>query len=228
MAESRWIAYELHDGLMQWVIGARMHIAALVSSMKQSTSTGGEMPEDLEGRLTQILSYLNQASEEGRQLIRFIEGLAPTDGTVDVIETLETTAAILTRKSRDGRPMISFKRPERPWPELQPQFAWCVVRIIQQAAVNAVRHSQAEHIAIILGGSKQGELCVSVIDDGKGFDPCGEYPGHFGLQSMRQRARENHWDLAIDSQPDGGGTRVVLRIPVQSVARHASDSTATG
>jgi signal transduction histidine kinase len=167
---------------------------------------------------------LNQASEEGRQLIRFIEGLPPTDGTVDVIEALATTAGLLTRKSRDGRPTISFQRPERPWPELQPHFAWSVVRIIQQAAVNAVRHSQAEHIAIILGVNDQGELCVSVIDDGQGFDPEGEYPGHFGLQSMRQRARESHMHLAIDSQPNGGGTRVILRIPVQADARFASDS----
>ena len=32
MTQPRWIAYELHDGLMQWVIGARMHMAALVAA----------------------------------------------------------------------------------------------------------------------------------------------------------------------------------------------------
>lgn len=213
MAESRWIAFELHDGLMQWVIGARMHIAALVASIQQSPSAAGT-PEELEARLTQILSYLNQASEEGRQLIRFVEGLPATDGSVDVVEALAATAEFLERKTRDGRPTITFQRPDRPWPQLPPHFAWNVIRIVQQAAVNAVRHSNAERVALILSEVNDRELCVQINDDGKGFDPSAEYAGHYGLSSMRHRAEEARIDLTIDSQPNGGGTCVSLRIPM--------------
>ena len=214
MAESRWIAYELHDGLLQWVIGARMHMAALISSLQPSAPSSAAPPDDLETRLTQILSYLNQASEEGRQLIRFIEGLPETDGAVDVIETLATTAELLTRKTRDRRPTIRFQPPEQPWPQFQPPLAWAVVRIVQQALVNAVRHSEGDQVAVILGVTTDAELCITVIDDGQGFDPDADFPGHYGLKTMRQRARDAHLRLAIDSQPHGGGTRVTLRIPV--------------
>mgnify|MGYP000683954862 CR=1 FL=1 len=213
MAESRWIAFELHDGLMQWVMGARMHIAALVASMKQAPGGAGT-PEELETRLTQILSYLNQASEEGRQLIRFVEGLPSSDGSVDVVQTLARTAELLGRKTREGRPVITFLPPTRPWPALPPQFAWMIVRIVQQAAMNAVRHSDARRVTLILDRIGDRELSVEVDDDGKGFDPAVDYPGHYGLRSMRQRAREARVELTIDSQPNGGGTRVKLRIPV--------------
>ena len=212
MAESRWIAFELHDGLMQWVIGARMHMAALVASFN-STAAAAETPEELESRLTQILSYLNQASDEGRQLIRFVEGLPPSGDAVDVVETLANTTELLTRKTRDGRPLITFREPAAPWPLLQPHVAWSFVRIVQQAAVNAVRHSQAEHVDVNLSSGDAGELVVDVVDDGIGFDPSIAYPGHYGLESMRQRARESRIHLSIDSQPNRGGTRVQVRMP---------------
>ena len=215
MTESRWIAFELHDGLMQWVIGARMHMAALVASFKAGPN-GADTPEELVARLNQILSYLNQASDEGRQLIRFVEGLPRSGHDVDVVKTLASTTDLLTRKTHQGQPVITFQPPQLAWPLLPPHFAWSIVRIVQQAAVNAVRHSQAQHVDVKLTASGDGELAVDVIDDGLGFDPQVEYPGHYGLQSMRQRAREAHLQLTIDSQPNGGGTRVSLRIPASS------------
>lgn len=213
MSESRWIAFELHDGLMQWVIGARMHIAAMVASLKKNPESD-DASDELASKLTQILSYLNQASEEGRQLIRFLEGLPCADGSVDVVETLATTVDVLGRKTQQGRPALNFCRPEQPWPALPPQFAWTIVRIVQQAAVNAVRHSGAERINLVLGTSPDGQFKVDITDDGRGFDPGAAYPGHYGLSSMRQRAAEAHIDLAIDSRPGGGGSRVSLRFSV--------------
>ncbi len=127
MPEPRWIAYELHDGLLQWVIGARMHMAGLVAAIKEHRQV-----DDLETTLSQVLAYLNQATEDGRQLIRFIEGL--DDGeTVDVVGVLATTCDVLTRKTRDGKPAIEFIPPNRPWPELETEKAWPIVRIVQQA-----------------------------------------------------------------------------------------------
>lgn len=212
MKDTRWIAFELHDGLMQWVIGARMHLAALVASLADKPSA----PGDVEETLRQILTYLNQAADEGRQLMRFVEGL-PEGETIDVVGTLATTCELLERKAIGGRPEICFRCPEQPWPEMPPKLAWTVVRIIQQAAVNAVRHSGAEHLYVTLSGTAEEALSVVVRDDGCGFDPEGDYPGHFGMQSMRQRARELGLELAIASQPGGGGTTVSLRIPAAAL-----------
>ncbi len=196
MPEPRWIAYELHDGLLQWVIGARMHMAALVAAMKEHRQV-----DDLEGTLSQVLAYLNQATEDGRQLIRFIEGLDDSD-KVDVVGVLETTCDVLTRKTREGKPLLEFVAPATKWPELAPEQAWPIVRIVQQAVFNAIRHSGADVVKILLSENEAGPT-VQVIDDGRGFDPEANYPGHFGLRTMRQRAREAGLKLEISSGSHG-------------------------
>ncbi len=203
MPEPRWIAYELHDGLMQWVIGARMHMAGLVAAMKE-----GRPIDDLEGTLTQVLSYLNQATEDGRQLIRFIEGLDERE-TVDVVAVLETTCEILTRKARDGKPRLEFYGPAEPWPELEPEKAWPIVRITQQAVFNAIRHSGAESVKICLR-TAANQLVIEVQDDGTGFDPDASYPGHFGLRTMRQRAQEAGIALQISSGSTGSTIKLTI------------------
>ena len=201
MPEPRWIAYELHDGLMQWVIGARMHMAALVAAIKE-----GRAPEDLPENLSQVLAYLNQATEDGRQLIRFIEGL--DDGeTVDASGVLATTCEILTRKTRDGKPELEFVNADPAWPQLETEKAWPIVRIVQQAVFNAIAHSGGDHVAIRLGW-RDDNLLVEVVDNGRGFDPNTKYPGHFGLRTMRQRALES--GMQLDIQSSHLGTRVSL------------------
>lgn len=196
MPEPRWIAYELHDGLMQWVIGARMHMAAIVAAMKEQRPI-----DDLENSLSQILAYLNQATEDGRQLIRFIEGLDDSE-TVDVVGVLATTCEILTRKTYEGKPELAFAPPSPDWPLLEPDKAWPIVRIVQQAVFNAIRHSAARQVKIQLGWRAE-RLVVEVSDNGKGFDPTAQFPGHFGLRTMQQRAREAGIELNIDSSHQG-------------------------
>ncbi|MCC6508888.1 MAG: ATP-binding protein [Pirellulaceae bacterium] len=206
MTQPRWIAYELHDGLMQWVIGARMHMAALVAAVKEQRPI-----DNLDSNLSQILAYLNQATEEGRHLIRFVEGLE-SDEQANVVAALEGTAEILSRKTHDGKPQVSVHLPQPGWPELEPALAWSVVRIVQQAAMNAVRHSGAEEVSINMGWtSDASQMHVVVSDNGQGFDPAAQYPGHFGLKSMRQRSREAGLNLEIKSSPTG--TDVHLTIP---------------
>ena len=47
-----------------------------------------------------------------------------------------------------------------------------------------------------------------------GFDPDGEFPGHLGPRSMRERAERLGGTLEVGSSP-GGGTRVRVRIPTR-------------
>jgi signal transduction histidine kinase len=54
-------------------------------------------------------------------------------------------------------------------------------------------------------------LRVQVSDDGAGFDPKTEHPGHLGLGTMAERAQAIGADLAITSAP-GDGTTVALSL----------------
>ena len=65
-----------------------------------------------------------------------------------------------------------------------------VLRIAQEALQNALKHAQAEHVAVRLRAATAGSL-LEVADDGAGFDP--DTPGsrsrRLGLTSMEERAR---------------------------------------
>ena len=55
-------------------------------------------------------------------------------------------------------------------------------------------------------------VTLEVQDDGVGFDPSGDFAGHLGLRSMRERASKSGGELLIDSKP-GRGTTIRLTLP---------------
>jgi signal transduction histidine kinase len=87
-----------------------------------------------------------------------------------------------------------------------------VFRIAQEAVHNAVRHADAEHIAVGLS-ARNGHLVLTVDDDGVGFDPAAAAlrARRLGLTSMEERAKALGGTLTIDSRP-GEGTRVRLEV----------------
>jgi signal transduction histidine kinase len=85
-------------------------------------------------------------------------------------------------------------------------------RVAQEALHNAAKHAQAGRLELRLHHTAD-LIELRVSDDGRGFVPDGEFPGHLGLRSMRERAEVVGGVLDISSEP-GGGTRVALRVPL--------------
>ena len=55
---------------------------------------------------------------------------------------------------------------------------------------------------------------LEITDDGQGFDPeTAKQRGGMGLASMRERAKEMHGTLSIESSP-GEGATISVRVPV--------------
>jgi signal transduction histidine kinase len=77
-----------------------------------------------------------------------------------------------------------------------------------------VRHAEAS-AAQIRVEARQEQVLVQITDNGRGFDPAGGHPGHFGLDSMRSRAAEIGGRLTIASAP-GLGTVVRVRVPAEA------------
>lgn len=86
-----------------------------------------------------------------------------------------------------------------------------LVLICREALHNVVKHGGAERVNIVLDADADG-LVLVVTDDGRGFDPTPPRPGHFGLQSMRERAAAVGGTLALASA-DGVGTQVRVSVP---------------
>ena len=82
-----------------------------------------------------------------------------------------------------------------------------ILRIVQEAINNALKHAQATHITMEAHFDRvQQQLRISITDDGVGI-PEGVAAGR-GLHNMRQRARELGAQLHWLAQPQG--TQVLL------------------
>ena len=92
-------------------------------------------------------------------------------------------------------------------------------RILQEALTNTARHAAAAHVDVSLTRTRTA-LELVVTDDGCGFE-LGEGTigpaawSHFGLVSMRERAKLLGGELRIISAP-GRGTRVHATLPCRS------------
>ncbi|WP_342737575.1 ATP-binding protein [Bradyrhizobium sp. B117] len=108
-------------------------------------------------------------------------------------------------------------------PELRPWHVIQIVRILDEAVTNAVKHAKARHIAVTietLEGERndQGPYgVISVTDDGCGFalagngEAAGASQTARGLRNMRSRAAR--CGAVLDLSSEGSGTRVRLQLP---------------
>ena len=94
---------------------------------------------------------------------------------------------------------------------LQPNEALSVLRIVQEAVTNAVRHSGGDSLSISVREMPRS-LQLTVRDNGAGMP---ESIVERGLRNMKVRARELGADLSIVSYP--GNTTVTMRLTLQGV-----------
>ncbi|WP_339036483.1 ATP-binding protein [Bradyrhizobium symbiodeficiens] len=105
-------------------------------------------------------------------------------------------------------------------PELRPWHVIQIVRILDEAVTNAVKHAQARHIAVTietLDASDGPCGLISVTDDSRGFAPAGH--GEAGRTGQTARGLRNMSNRAarcgavLDLRSDASGTRVRLQLP---------------
>lgn len=85
-------------------------------------------------------------------------------------------------------------------------------RIGQEAIANAVQHSHARHLKLLVD-YQRAQLVMVVEDDGRGFSPDENSEG-FGLTGMRRRAEGIHAKLQIDT--NGNGSRIRVEAPCKA------------
>jgi PAS domain S-box-containing protein len=91
----------------------------------------------------------------------------------------------------------------------------CLLRVLQEALHNAVKHSDVKRVEVrLMEESNQVHLIVS--DSGKGFDVESAMKDKgLGLTSMQERVRLVNGTIAIESKPMGG-TTIEVRVPLES------------
>jgi signal transduction histidine kinase len=105
-------------------------------------------------------------------------------------------------------------------PELRPWHVIQIVRILDEAVTNAVKHARARNIAVTIETRDDGQGpygVISVADDGQGFEltidgqPAGGRQSARGLRNMRSRALRCGAVITLNS--GAAGTRVRLQLP---------------
>src|SRR5262249_26524228 len=150
---------------------------------------------------------IRTAQNEMRALI-FELGQNPVEGgLVPALSDLARTVS-----ERDGLP-VNVYGPQRGIP-LPTRAQVELFAIAREALANVVKHAGASEAWL---GVRVDDISVSmqVADDGRGFESSIEPRGHFGLASMRSRARGLGGALSIDGGP-GLGTVVHVVLPAAS------------
>jgi signal transduction histidine kinase len=202
----QWLAHELHDGLLQWVIGARMQVESALAKLDQESPAAAN--------LRQAVAHMLNALAEGRTLIGFLENqeIGECDVVKEITLFIETVRSFAAHRGQ----ALRIELPSPNWPSLPKQHAWSLLRFVQQAVQNAIQHAGPTTIAVQLGWATcapEPMLFASVEDHGVGFDPKHEVAeGHFGLQSLQQRVRMCGGRFELVASP-GKGCRVTAILP---------------
>lgn len=93
---------------------------------------------------------------------------------------------------------------------IQAHRATELIRIIQEAVNNAVKHGKTDKIQVLIAQETE-KLVVEIKDEGCGFDTAGASAG-FGLENMKARAEVLKAELKIRSGQ--GGTSISLEMPL--------------
>jgi signal transduction histidine kinase len=198
--ERRRLRRDLHDELGPALAGSLMKLGAARSMMATEPARAGELLDDLEGDARAMI-------EEIRRMARDLR--PPALDELGLIGVLRQRIATFDDGLGDGRIRVSLDAPADV-PALPAAVEVAALRIALEGLTNAARHSRASCARV--GVSLDGDaLIVSVADDGVGLAPDTK-PG-VGLASMRERADELGGSLSIET-PDGGGTKVLARLPL--------------
>lgn len=97
-----------------------------------------------------------------------------------------------------------------------PSHVLNVLRILQEAVTNAIKHGKATAISVVGSQSDDGAACITVENDGIPFPRQPNRTGT-GLANMRRRIRQLNGSIEIEGLEKGleTGTRLTLKLPLQ-------------
>ena len=215
-AERRRVAGELHDGVIQDLAGVGYALSSLDTQIVTlGKSNGDPAPAPpVEGLLT-TLHTAQRLVHDDLLALRELTGLqyAADSPAVDVEAALRVVA---DHVKSEGTPV---EVAVGPLPELPPAHRAAIIRIGREAMRNAAKHASGSDVLVTLDASG-GNLVLSVIDDGPGFDPhtaVGPVEGHIGLALLADAAEGVGGRLDVRSRP-GRGTIVKATIPLPKPA----------
>ncbi len=212
LGERTRLAQELHDTLEQSLTGIGLQLDTATRLLAKDPAAGSRHIGLARNQMTQSQLELRRSIWDlrTRELEQFD---FPTALRVNAQQITEGTHLKLEMETTGPVRALSEVAEEN------------LLRIVQEALTNVIKHAGASEVRVSLGFSSQA-VTLRVKDNGQGFTPdqCpGSREGHFGLLGISERAKRLKGHLRVTSTP-GNGTCLEVEIP----AKLADETDPTG
>ncbi len=193
------LSRELHDGLAQQL--------GLLNLRLSRAAIPGRSPDARAHDLETARCLVEAASLEARQAITALR-----TGTIAWGDFVRTVGTFGDEFGQNHEVDVRVKA-EGIVPMIEAELQAEVLRIMQEALSNAVRHGHAAHLDLeVVAGPR--ELQVVIRDDGTGFDASRALSSNgLGLRSMSEHIERRGGALSLSSRANGGAT-VEVRLPL--------------
>lgn len=180
--EREWIGRELHDNVNQVLTTVKLYLE--MASKEESSPL-----------IPQSMQLINNSITEIRNLSHQLA--APTLGTgslVDAINALIETVTVSTN--------LDFEFDHTEYTSVVMSQTLAIYRILQEQLNNIIKHAEATAVWISLS-NKDGNVILSVRDNGKGFDPTAKTSG-MGINNIISRAKVFDGLVHVETAPRNG------------------------
>ncbi len=195
MEERSAIARELHDSIAQSLSCLKIQISCLQMQVP-------DLPDPSKLLIQQMRDELNIAYRQLRELL--------TTFRLKLNEaTLQAALQNLVNEFSERANLsitLDFNLPSDSIPNHQ---AIHMVNITREALNNIYKHAHATEAAVKVT-AEQGDVVMSILDNGCGIGQASKRPNHYGLMIMQDRAASLHGHCDI-RQREEGGTEVRVR-----------------
>lgn len=201
---SEELAGELHDGVVQWLVGAKMQAEGLRYQLINGQAIEVE-------RVESLIRTLTSGIHEARRLMRGLSGPMIENGLWcqplrDELQQL--VDQLQSDRNQSVKLNIDFGEECQPLPTKLAETAY---RLIRESVWNALRHARATNIDVAVQNGVD-QLVISVNDNGRGFDIGSIAADRMGVRGLSRRAESVGGSASLDSAP-GAGTRITFHLP---------------
>ncbi|HWB25528.1 MAG TPA: sensor histidine kinase [Chitinophagaceae bacterium] len=198
-AERKRIAAELHDGVGQMMVAAKMNLSSIENDIPFTTA-------EQKNKFAKVASLIDDSCREVRTVSRNMmpdallkHGLAHATG--EFIDKIDSKLICINFHSEGLNTRIDGN------------IETVLYRVIQECVNNVMRHSGAKRLDISLIKDEEG-IKATIEDNGKGFNTRdkGNFDG-IGLKNIQSRINYLKGTVEWDSTP-GNGTLVAIYVPV--------------
>jgi PAS domain S-box-containing protein len=199
--------------------------AVIKAQEKERTKIGQELHDNVNQILASARMYLTASCEDKRdnKEILMQESIALIDSAIHELR-------LLARNEITPQGKLDLRQLIQPLVDnlnahavIQTKFDYCmtvspidtdlklnIYRIVQEQITNILKHSCAASVHIKLNGDDRF-ICLSVTDDGKGFETAGSRKG-VGITNIMNRIESFNGEFSIQSSP-GNGCKLSVRFP---------------